>query len=294
MSRRLKIILAIVVFVALSAVGYTQRTRVMDTWRETERPSVPAVSFKDIKNDPPAQMPETESIISQPSAEPTPTPPNIPTPGNPFPEQNNPPPPSDSPTPSTLPASFNLAVPFTPQAPFANWDEVHEDACEEASIYMAHLFYEGVPAGRVDAQTAEDEILRLVEAEKKMFGTYLDTNAEETARLAKEFYGYKRVDLLVNPTVDDLKHHLVAGRPIVIPVAGQYIGNPYFTAPGPDYHMLLIRGYTKDGFLTNDPGTKRGEGYLYPYDTLMNAIHDWNPPNDILEGRKVVIVMYPN
>ncbi|MBI4122698.1 MAG: hypothetical protein HY462_01740, partial [Parcubacteria group bacterium] len=36
-----------------------------------------------------------------------------------------------------------------------------------------------------------------------------------------------------------------------------------------------IRGYTPTQFITNDPGTKRGEEFVYPYNTLINAIHDW-------------------
>ena len=39
--------------------------------------------------------------------------------------------------------------------------------------------------------------------------------------------------------------------------------------------MLVVIGYTDDGFITNDPGTKRGEQYWYKTETLLDAIHDW-------------------
>ena len=40
-----------------------------------------------------------------------------------------------------LPSKVSIEVPFTSQAPFANWDEYHEEACEEASIIMVKYFY---------------------------------------------------------------------------------------------------------------------------------------------------------
>ncbi|KKR45570.1 MAG: hypothetical protein UT82_C0026G0013, partial [Parcubacteria group bacterium GW2011_GWB1_40_14] len=92
-------------------------------------------------------------------------------------------------------------------------------------------------------------------------------------------------------TVDTIKRELAAGNPIIVPAAGRELGNPYFTSPGPLYHMLVIRGYTSDDkFITNDPGTRRGEEYTYKFDILMNAIHDWNG-GDVINGKKVIIVL---
>jgi len=46
----------------------------------------------------------------------------------------------------------------------------------------------------------------------------------------------------------------------------------------------------EDKFITNDPGTKRGENFAYKYQDLMNAIHDWNN-GDVKNGRPVVLVV---
>src|SRR3954467_10835183 len=43
-------------------------------------------------------------------------------------------------TDPALPRTLLLKVPFTPQAPTANWDELHNEACEEASSLMAGLY----------------------------------------------------------------------------------------------------------------------------------------------------------
>lgn len=193
-----------------------------------------------------------------------------------------------------LPASFNLAVPFTPQAPDGDWGEPYKEACEEASLYMVDAFYQGTQKGLIPPDTADSEIKKLVSFEMELFGDYKDTTADQTATLAEAFYGYGDFELMENPTIEQIKSHVAAGHPVIVPAAGRLLGNPFFTAPGPIYHMLVVRGYTADGkFITNDPGTRRGEGYVYDFDTLMNAMHDWNAGEEITEGKKVVLVVYP-
>ena len=69
------------------------------------------------------------------------------------------------------------------------------------------------------------------------------------------------------------------------------LGNPYYKQPGPIYHALVLKGYTKDGkFITNDPGTKRGADYLYDPQVILNAMHEWNS-GDVEHGRKMAIVV---
>lgn len=198
-----------------------------------------------------------------------------------------------SPSSEPFPRTFDLAVPFTPQAPDAVWDATHEDACEEASLYMVHAFYQGIAEGRIAPKIAEAEIQKVIAHEMKTFGFFEDTDADQNARIARELYGYEKTNVIVDPSIDDIKRQIVAGRPVLVPAAGQLLGNPFYNPPGPVYHMLVIRGFTKTDFITNDSGTRRGEGYQYPFETVMNAMHDWNN-GDVLNGRKAVLVIYPN
>jgi len=70
------------------------------------------------------------------------------------------------------------------------------------------------------------------------------------------------------------------------------LGNPYFSGEGPWYHMLVITWYDHRGFITNDPGTKRGEGYHYDEATLINAIHDWTGVKEnIAQGGKSMLII---
>lgn len=200
---------------------------------------------------------------------------------------------TSTPTVSTLPIEFNLAVPFTSQAPLSVWDVVHEDTCEEAAIYMIHRFYEGDPAGKINPSVADAELLKIVEFEKALFGFFESTTAAQISVLAEQMYGYERVEVITDPTIEDLKTHISAGRPVIVPAAGRMLGNPNFTGEGPLYHALVLKGYTKTNFVTNEPGTRLGADYQYSFETVMNAMHDWNG-GDVNNGAKVVVVIYPN
>ena len=189
-----------------------------------------------------------------------------------------------------LPAEINLKVPFTPQAPHANWELPYGEACEEASALMVHYFFEKKTFTK---ESADKEIKKLVDFQNKKYGFYKDSTADETARFIKDYWKYKKVRVLP-ATIDAIKQELAAGRPVIIPAAGRLLGNPNFRRPGPLYHMLVVKGYTKDGkFITNDPGTRRGANYIYDQKVLMNAIHDWNG-GDVNNGKKVIIVVDKN
>lgn len=192
---------------------------------------------------------------------------------------------------SDLPSQFNLAVPFTPQAPHANWDLPYQEACEEASAYMVSLYYQGVASGLVDPDVADAALWELVTFQNDLFGDYLDTTAVQTAQFIDQFYNLS-TDVVEDPTVDQIKAEIAAGRPVIVPAAGRELGNPNFSGAGPVYHMLVIKGYTETQFITNDPGTRNGEDYVYDIDVLMSAMGDWND-GDPANGASRVIFVWP-
>lgn len=203
-------------------------------------------------------------------------------------------------TPSTqesgeIPSEVNLDVLFYSQAPFGNWGMPYQEACEEASLLLAYYYVTGKT---VDINQFEKDLLAMVEWEKNYFGQYEHTTIEETGEMAEKHLDLKSYKILENPSVEDLKKELAQGHPIVAPFGGRYLGNPYYTGAGPVYHMLVIRGYDEKHFITNDVGTRRGENFIYTYETLMSALHDYHPssetdPAGILQGAKKVLVLTP-
>jgi hypothetical protein len=191
-------------------------------------------------------------------------------------------------TNSPIPGELNLDVPFTSQAPEAVWDYTHEEACEEAAIFMANRYFKGEAINGPEG--AEEGIQQIIAWEKENLGFFESTTAEETARVIKEFLNLK-AETIKNPTVIDIKEAISRNELVLVPASGRDIGNPFYKAPGPLYHFLLIKGYTADKFITNDAGTKRGANYPYDFKTILNANHDWNG-GDVLSGDKVIILVY--
>lgn len=191
-----------------------------------------------------------------------------------------------SPSSAPLPETLSLTVPFLVQAPMASWDALHEDACEEASVLMVQHYLQKTV---VKSPAAGDtEITNLV-AYEEAHGYAKDLTVEQLRDLATEYFPLKTGRVVLNPTVAEIKAELASGHPVIIPAAGRELGNPHYTGAGPIYHMLVVTGYTADSFITNDPGTRYGKGYAYPYETLLKATHSWNTTN-IDAGKKAYLV----
>lgn len=191
---------------------------------------------------------------------------------------------SDDYEPSGLPDSFSLNIPFIIQAPFGNWNSPFDQTCEETSILMVYYYFQNKT---VDYTEVVRELYNIVSFQERTYGFYKDTSAEETAQLVRDYYGYK-ANVYFDVSALDIKRELVKGNPVVVPLAGRLLNNPYFTALGPLYHMAVIKGYNQDGFIVHDPGTKRGADFFYSYQIIDQALHDFNY-GDVLNGKSAMI-----
>ncbi|OGY85413.1 MAG: hypothetical protein A3F54_01840 [Candidatus Kerfeldbacteria bacterium RIFCSPHIGHO2_12_FULL_48_17] len=280
-TRKKVIVDVFLLLIILLAGGYVFRSQIRGFWervdRKFEQSQLPAATTR-----------QELAVNASTSGAPTVNAPtvNAPTVNAPTDTETEPALSQDS---APLPAEMNLKVPFTSQAPHANWDLPYQEACEEAAALMIHYFFTDQT---FTSDSADEEINSLVDFQNEKYGFYKDTTAEETVRFIKDRWGYENV-VVEAATVDAIKKSIADGVPVILPAAGRQLHNPYFSGEGPLYHMLVVKGYTKDGqFITNDPGTKRGEDFLYDEDVLLNAVHDWNGGN-VGEGAKVMIVVQP-
>jgi len=200
-----------------------------------------------------------------------------------------------SPTPAVTqavtPAVFALKVPFTPQAPTANWDQLHNEACEEAVAIMANAYFSGNNAATLPPDYVEQQLGALTVWEQQNLGRNLDTTSAETARMISAVYGLK-TEVIKDFAAADLQRELLAGHLVLISEDGRLLGNPNYRQPGPVHHMLLLRGYTPEGFVTNDSGTRKGENYFYTFDAIKNAAADWNTAaNTVDQTQKLAIIV---
>lgn len=198
----------------------------------------------------------------------------------------------------SIPESCDLEVAFTCQSPYQNWNMPWQEACEEASLIMInHYLKKEYLNLEIPKDVANQEILDMVDWQLANWDGHFDLKAEDIARLAKEYYGYKNVEVKYDITIDDIKKELAQGNAVLVPTAGQMLANPHFTAPGPVYHNLVIVGFDENGFITNDPGIWQGFKFRYSFENLYDSIHDFVDgtsklnPYPILNGRKAMVVI---
>ena len=232
-----------------------------------------------------------------------------------YEETQKPPVPSEQPraqgTPTPAPSAqkspsasaINLAVPFSSQAPRGDWSLPWQEACEETSALLVDAFWRGVTPS---VEQVETGIETLVAWQQAHFGYYKHTTAAQTAQMIRGVYGYTRVDVRYDVTIADIVREVRAGRPVIVPLAGRLLENPYYTSPGPVYHMLVVKGFTASGdIITNDVGTRHGRNLTYAPSVFFNAMHDvptggdeWPADVDFVSyvqsGRRAIIVVYPN
>ena len=168
----------------------------------------------------------------------------------------------------------SLPVPFAVQFPAGTLDYPYQEGCEEASIIMAKAYFDGNSSDTIPNNEVDNTLLSMVDWQNLNWGGHYDLDATQTLDLMQKYYKISNGQVVLVSSIDDIKRLLSEDKIIVAPTYGMKLENPYFTAPGPAYHMLIIKGYNDTQFITNDPGVGVGKDFTYSYDNLFDAIHD--------------------
>lgn len=175
----------------------------------------------------------------------------------------------------TLPEKITWPVPFTPQAPTGNWINIIQgNGCEEATILMAYSWSTGK---NITPELAVKEIINISDYSLKTLGHFHDISNEDTLRLLREYFKFNNAYLEKEVNLETIKTKLVNEKIIIVAVNGDKLNNPYYQIPKPANHKIIIIGYdeTKKEFVTNDPGTSKGEKFNYKYGQLLEAVTDY-------------------
>lgn len=197
--------------------------------------------------------------------------------------------------PTLASGATELNVPYTMQAPYSQWGtQPWEDACEEAVTVMIDRFYRGVRDERLSQALATNLMQHVVNLERLHFGFDKDTNAEQIVTIINNYFPWE-AEVVHDPTIEMLEKEIDAERPVIVPIWGKALKNPYFKNGGPDYHTVVIKGYDRETreFITHEPGNGAGLDYRYSYATLMDAMHDFLPGNNTKNGQKVAVFTKP-
>lgn len=192
--------------------------------------------------------------------------------------------------PPIIPEKYDLTMEFHSQAPLAIWDDIHEELCEESSILLVINYFLN---RSMTNKMFDTELLAMKQAEESILGVWKSTTVAELKQFIEAYFPNFSVQMIDHITQTQIEEYIASHIPVLIPVSGQTIGNPFYKAPGPVYHIIVIKGYTKTHFITHDVGTKRGKDYFYTKDILMKNIHDWNPI-DIKQGEQRAFIIRPS
>lgn len=185
------------------------------------------------------------------------------------------------------PTIVQIPVPFYSQAPTGNWADPFQNACEEASALLLHYYF-------TNSQPSNTQ----VEADIINFTTWVQNagfaesvNMYQLQTIIQLYFGYTST-VLEDPTEADIQQLLDAGYPIIVPLAGKKLLNPYFSYGGPLYHVAVLTGYTNDSYIVQEVGTNFGKDYSYNKQVIADAIHDYaGNPDAIESGAKRILVL---
>jgi len=192
-------------------------------------------------------------------------------------------------SPIELKEEVLLNVPFTSQAPKHNWSLPYSEACEEAALIMVDYYSK---TSQLTVDLAEQLILEIVKWETDK-SYIIDISAQEMKSVSQDYL--KKLAIVYENeevNIENIKWLLQEGYPVIIPIAGQHIGNSYYLPPGPPYHVIVIIGYNNDSFVINDPGTQFGEQLQFSQEVILNGIHNWaGSKKNVLEGEKAMLII---
>lgn len=185
--------------------------------------------------------------------------------------------------PQSVSAATMLDVPFTAQSPYFDWIQPWEDACEESVISMVDVFYR--QKAYADQADAAAHISHIFAIKEQYYGVSLDEDTRTMTDLINNFLSWEAY-IVEQPSIDLIKEQVRAGHPVIVPTAGKELYNPYFFDGGPPYHTIIISGFddATQEFITQEPGTRRGQDYRYSYATIMNAMHDFTTRSTMQAG----------
>ncbi len=177
--------------------------------------------------------------------------------------------------------TVNLPVPYVPEAPDGLMVKPWNNSCEEASTAMLDEYYSGNKDKGITKAKAKKAILYYIDVENRIFGYNGNTDAAEMTKVINEYSKYFEAKIKTNPTLEDIKNELRAGRPVIPLLYGKDLNNPriQFARSGSYYHVFVIKGFDDETeeFIVNDNGDlKQGLDLRYSYDTILGALRDYD------------------
>lgn len=185
-----------------------------------------------------------------------------------------------------LKINANLDVDFFSQSPLWEWWPIFNETCEEASALIAINY---VRDNKMNKEEFKSELLKMVDYENKTFWDYKHTNVDQTSQILKEYFKFDNYNIIEEPTIKEIKTTLNNWNIIIAPFYWIWL-NPNYTWIWPEYHFIVIKGYTGTQFITHDVWTKLWANYHYDQEKLLERLHDYDTVS-VQNWKKRLIVL---
>lgn len=190
--------------------------------------------------------------------------------------------------PEVIPTEYDIQnMDFFSQAPYWNWNQPYQDACEEASLLIWQYYIKWIKKTKDEYNK---DLLAMVELEMEMLWYFESTTIMEMKQIINRRDPSITARIIEHPTILDLEREISKNNVVVAPFYGKGLWNPHYALWGPEYHFLVIKWYTKDSFITHDVWTLHWKNRHYNKNTIMENIHDRNR-TDVRKWAARVLIM---
>lgn len=177
-------------------------------------------------------------------------------------------------TPVIIPTKYNIQnMEFFSQAPYGNWNEPYQDACEEASLLIWYYYIKWLNKSKTEYNK---DLLDMVDLEKKTLWYFESTTITEMKQIINIRDPTIKAKIIEHPTIRDIEKEISQNNAVIAPFYGKWINNPHYSLEGPEYHFMVIKWYDQTNFITHDVWTSKWKNREYTKSTIMDNIHDRN------------------
>jgi len=176
--------------------------------------------------------------------------------------------------PIIIPQKYDIQnMQFFSQAPYGNWNQPYQDACEEASLLIGYYYIKNM--NKTKDQYNKD-LLKMVKLEMDMLWYFESTTIMEMKQIINTRDPSIKAKIIEHPSIRDIEKEISQNHAVIAPFYGKWINNPHYASWWPEYHFMVIKWYDQSNFITHDVWTIRWANRNYPKSLLMEHMHDWN------------------
>ncbi len=190
--------------------------------------------------------------------------------------------------PIIIPKEYDIQnMDFFSQAPYGNWNQPYQDACEEASLLIWYYYLKNITKTKAEYNT---DLLAMVDLEMQMLWYFESTTIMEMKQIINRRDKTIHASIIEHPTIRDIEREISQNHIVVAPLYGKWLKNPHYALWWPEYHFLVIKWYNQTNFITHDVWTLRWANREYTKSIIMENIHDRNRTDVRMWAARILIL----